>query len=195
MSAVNPWWFRGYRCEAQLGVIGIRDIWVKNYRDTGYLGGKLKGYGTFKKRFLDIENRRSHFWKKKIGLLVNIEGANSEKKQKQKQKQKLSNAIFYILLSNIVNIDNRCQYRLLSENNSPPPPRLFPFRATFARSDLTLGSCDCFFITCGHFDHSCRASSMQRTAEGTKYQRNSKDRNAPIKTGENHPITAEHNAS
>ena len=27
--------------EALLGVIGIRDIWVKNYRDTGYLGGKL----------------------------------------------------------------------------------------------------------------------------------------------------------
>ena len=51
---------------------------------------------------------------------------------------------FYILPSNIVNIDNRCQYRLLSESNSPPPPRLFPFRATFARCDLTLGSSDCF---------------------------------------------------
>ena len=51
---------------------------------------------------------------------------------------------FYILPSNNVNIDNRCQYRLLSENNYPPPPRLFPFRATFARCDLTLGSCDCF---------------------------------------------------
>ena len=25
-----------------------------------------------------------------------------------------------------------------------PPPRLFPFRATFARCDLKLGSCDCF---------------------------------------------------
>lgn len=35
-------------------------------------------------------------------------------------------------------IDNSCQYRLLSENNSPPPSRLFPFR------DLTLGSCDSF---------------------------------------------------
>ena len=41
--------------EALLGVIGIRDIWVKNYRDTGYLGGKLKGYGIFLKRFWDIE--------------------------------------------------------------------------------------------------------------------------------------------
>ena len=44
-----------YICEALLGVIGIRDIWVKNYRDTGYLGGKLKGYGIFLKRFWDIE--------------------------------------------------------------------------------------------------------------------------------------------
>ena len=43
------------RNEALLGVIGIRDIWVKNYRDTGYLGGKLKGYGIFLKRFWDIE--------------------------------------------------------------------------------------------------------------------------------------------
>ena len=33
--------------EALLGVIGIRDIRVKNYGDTGYLGGKLKGYGIF----------------------------------------------------------------------------------------------------------------------------------------------------
>ena len=41
--------------EALLGVIGIRDVWVKNYRDTGYLGGKLKGYGIFLKRFWDIE--------------------------------------------------------------------------------------------------------------------------------------------
>ena len=31
--------------EAPLGVIGIRNIWVKNYKDTGYLGGKLRGYG------------------------------------------------------------------------------------------------------------------------------------------------------
>ena len=36
--------------EALLGVIEIRDIWVKNYRDTGYLGKKLKGYGIFKKK-------------------------------------------------------------------------------------------------------------------------------------------------
>lgn len=36
--------------EALLGVNGIRDIWVKNYRDTGYLGKKLKGYGIFKKK-------------------------------------------------------------------------------------------------------------------------------------------------
>ena len=32
-------------------VIGKRDIWVKKYRDTGYLGGKLNRYGIFKKRF------------------------------------------------------------------------------------------------------------------------------------------------
>ena len=31
--------------------IGKRDIWLKNYRDTGYLGGKLNRYGIFKKRF------------------------------------------------------------------------------------------------------------------------------------------------
>ena len=49
--------------EALLGVIGIRDIWVKNYRDKGYLGRKLKGYGIFKKRFWDIEDRSSHFFK------------------------------------------------------------------------------------------------------------------------------------
>ena len=48
--------------EALLGVIGIRDIWVKNYRDTGYLGGKLKGYGIFLKRFWDIEDRSYHFF-------------------------------------------------------------------------------------------------------------------------------------
>ena len=42
----------------------------------------------------------------------------------------------FCLPSNIVNIDNSCQYRLLSENNSPPPPRLFLFRSTFARCDL-----------------------------------------------------------
>ena len=52
-----------------------------------------------------------------------------------------------------------------------------------------------FFIICGHFDHGCRASLIERTAEGTKYQRNSEDRNAPITAGENHPITAEHNPS
>ena len=45
-----------YKNEALLGVIGIRDIWVNNYRDTGYLGGKLKGYGIFLKRFWDIED-------------------------------------------------------------------------------------------------------------------------------------------
>ena len=49
--------------EALLGVIGIRDIWVNNYRDTGYLGGKLKGYGIFLKRFWDIEDRSYHFLK------------------------------------------------------------------------------------------------------------------------------------
>ena len=49
--------------EALLGVIGIRGIWVKNYRDTGYLGGKLKGYGIFLKRFWDIEDRSYHFLK------------------------------------------------------------------------------------------------------------------------------------
>ena len=33
--------------EALLGVIGFRDILVKNYRDTGYLGERLMGYGIF----------------------------------------------------------------------------------------------------------------------------------------------------
>ena len=59
----------------------------------------------------------------KYSILVNVEGVNSEKI--------LSNAIFYFLPSNIVNIDNRCQYRLLFKMNFPPPPRLFPFCATF----------------------------------------------------------------
>ena len=27
----------------------MRDTCVKNYRDTGYVGGKFKGYGIFKK--------------------------------------------------------------------------------------------------------------------------------------------------
>ena len=36
----------------------------------------------------------------KYSILVNVEGVNSEKI--------LSNAIFYFLPSNIVNIDNRC---------------------------------------------------------------------------------------
>ena len=86
--------------------------------------------------------------------------------------------------------NNRCQYRLLSENNSPPPPRLFPFSVTFALSDLTLGSCDCFFYHLWSF-----RSWLPRIIVGTNYQRNSEDRNAPITAGENHPITAEHNAS
>ena len=34
--------------EALLRVIRVRDIKVKNYRDTGYFGGKLTGYGIFK---------------------------------------------------------------------------------------------------------------------------------------------------
>ena len=49
--------------EALLGVIGIRDIWVKNYRDMGYLGKKLKAYRIFKKRFWDMEDQSSHFLK------------------------------------------------------------------------------------------------------------------------------------
>ena len=40
--------------------------------------------------------------------------------------------------------------------------------------------------------HNNRRAVRQRTTEGTN-QRNSKDQNAPITTGENHPITAEHN--
>ena len=49
------------------------------------------------------------------------EGANSEKKYFQMRFFTFCHQI------NIVSIDNRCQYRLLSENNSPPPPRLFHF--------------------------------------------------------------------
>ena len=30
--------------EVLLGVIGIRNIWLKDCRDTGYLRKKLKGY-------------------------------------------------------------------------------------------------------------------------------------------------------
>ena len=36
-------------CEVPLGDLGMQDIQAKNYRDTGYLGGKLKGYGIFRK--------------------------------------------------------------------------------------------------------------------------------------------------
>ena len=47
---------------------------------TGYLSGKLKGYGIFEKRFCEIEVLI--FLKNKISLLVNKEGAwNSEKKK------------------------------------------------------------------------------------------------------------------
>ena len=35
--------------EASIGVMGIRDIWVKNYRETGYLGEKLTGYEIVRK--------------------------------------------------------------------------------------------------------------------------------------------------
>ena len=35
--------------KAPIGILGIKDIKVKNYRDTGYLGGKLKGYDIFRK--------------------------------------------------------------------------------------------------------------------------------------------------
>ena len=59
----KPLGFMAAKREALSGVIGIRDIWVKNYMDKGYLGGKLKGYGIFKKRFWDIEDRSSHFLK------------------------------------------------------------------------------------------------------------------------------------
>lgn len=31
--------------EALLGVFGIQDIWLTNWTDAGYLGGKLMGYG------------------------------------------------------------------------------------------------------------------------------------------------------
>ena len=118
-----------------------------------------------------------------------------KKKTKQTNKQKLSNAIFYILLSNIVNIDNRCRYRLLSENNSPPPHAFFHFAPLSSVATSHWARAIVFLSLSGHFDHGCRASSMQRTAAGTKYQRNSEDRNAPITAGENHSITAEYNAS
>ena len=38
-------------------------IW--GFRDTGYLGKKLTGYGIFKKKFWDIELKSFHFLKKK----------------------------------------------------------------------------------------------------------------------------------
>ena len=43
--------------EAPLGVLGIRDIWVKDYRDTGYLGEKLIRYGILKQEIWDIEHK------------------------------------------------------------------------------------------------------------------------------------------
>ena len=59
--------------EALLGVIGIRNIWRKNYRDMGYLGGKLKGFGTFKKDSGISKIEVLMFQKNEISLLVNIE--------------------------------------------------------------------------------------------------------------------------
>ena len=41
----------GLISEALLGVLGIRDINVNKNRVTGYLKGKLKGYGIFRKKF------------------------------------------------------------------------------------------------------------------------------------------------
>ena len=50
--------------EALLGVIGIRDIWVKNCRDTGYLGKKLKAYRIFKKKILRYGRSKFSFFKR-----------------------------------------------------------------------------------------------------------------------------------
>ena len=55
-----------------IGVLGIRDIKVKNYRDTGYLGGKLKGYGIFRKEIPGYRASNLYFLKYKIGLSINI---------------------------------------------------------------------------------------------------------------------------
>ena len=43
-------------------------IW--GFRDTGYLGKKLTGYGIFKKKLWDIELKSFHFLKKKIKCIV-----------------------------------------------------------------------------------------------------------------------------
>ena len=41
------------RFEAPLGVFGMRDIFEKNYRDTGYLRKKLLGYRILRSSFRD----------------------------------------------------------------------------------------------------------------------------------------------
>ena len=67
----------------------------------------------------------------KYSILVNVEGVNSEKI--------LSNAIFYFLPSNIVNIDNRCQYRLLwTCDELSPSPTAFSILRHFPGYSLLL---------------------------------------------------------
>ena len=55
--------------EALSGVLRKRDIWVKNYRDTGYLGVTLTGYGIFKQVIrgywtwkLEIQTKRDTYF-------------------------------------------------------------------------------------------------------------------------------------
>jgi len=51
------------RALCALGKIHDRDpVW--GFRDTGYLGKKLTGYGIFKKKLWDIELKSFHFLKK-----------------------------------------------------------------------------------------------------------------------------------
>ena len=42
------------KCEALLGVFGIRDIRGKKYRDTGYLRKKVLGYRILRSSFRDM---------------------------------------------------------------------------------------------------------------------------------------------
>ena len=52
-------------------IASIRDIWVKHYRETGYLG-KKPDFGYLEKRFGDIEHKNVLFWNNKISSSINM---------------------------------------------------------------------------------------------------------------------------
>ena len=76
---------------------------------------------------------------------------------------------FYILPSSIVNINKRCQYRLFSENNSPPLPRPLLISRHFSVLWPQAGLVRLFFIIVvmdhGYFESSAITASIQKGKE------------------------------